>query len=265
MGAGDIACEPGSGATATSCRHKYTSDLLSGADAVVTFGDNQYEDGALSKFQQSYDPTWGRFKSITHPSIGNHEYISGALGYFDYFGAAAGPRLTGYYSFDIGGWHFVALNSQCSSVGGCGPGSPQYEWLRADLAASTAPCTAAYWHHPRFSSGQYGNDADYAGFWQLLYEDGAEIVMGGHDHNYQRYAPQTPTGTRDDARGIRQFVVGTGGKSHYAVDASGTNREAANGTTFGVLRLTLSSSGYDWKFVPEAGKTYTDSGSGSCH
>jgi acid phosphatase type 7 len=165
----------------------------------------------------------------------------------------------------VGGWHFIALNSNCSQAGGCGPGSPQYEWLRADLAQSEAMCTAAYWHHPRFAHGQYGSDSAYEPFWQLLYADGAEIVMSAHDHNYQRYAPMTPSGVRDDARGIRQFIVGTGGKSHYAVDAQAENREAANGDTFGVLKLTLRADGYDWRFAPEAGKTYTDSGSGTCH
>jgi hypothetical protein len=270
--AGDIACDPGSAVfnggagTATACRHRYTSDLLAGVDAVLTLGDIQYEDATLAKFRQSYDPTWGRFKGITRPSAGNHEYLTpGASGYFDYFGAAAGARSEGWYSFDIGKWHLIALNSNCSKVGGCGPGSPQYEWLRADLAQSTAMCTAAYWHHPRFADGQYADNSAYQPFWQLLYNDGAEVVLNGHDHNYQRYAPMTPTGTRDDAKGIRQFIVGTGGKSHYAVDKRGANREAANAGTFGVVRLTLRANGYTWRFTPEAGKTFTYSGTGSCH
>lgn len=183
----------------------------------------------------------------------------------NYFGSRAGDRNRGYYSFDIGSWHFVALNSNCSKVGGCGPGSAQYEWLKADLASSPASCTAAYWHHPRFSSGQYADNSSYQPFWQLLYADGAEVVLNGHDHNYQRYAPMTPSGARDDLRGIREFVVGTGGKSRYRVDPSGPNREVAHDATYGVIKLTLRPNGYDWQFVSEAGKTFTDSGSGSCH
>jgi acid phosphatase type 7 len=270
--AGDIACDPLSGTfngglgTATNCRQSYTADLLDGVDAVLTLGDLQYENGAYEKFLLSYALSWGQWKDITYPALGNHEYLTaGALGYFTYFGAAAGAPGEGWYSFDMAGWHLIALNSNCSAVGGCGPGSPQYQWLMADLAANRAECTLAYWHHPRFSSGNYGNSSAYQSFWQLLYDDGAEIVLAGHDHNYQRYAPQTPTGGRDDARGIREFVVGTGGKTHYAVSPTGTNREVANGDTYGVLKLTLRAGSYDWDFVPEAGKTFSDSGTGSCH
>jgi calcineurin-like phosphoesterase family protein len=267
MGAGDIACEPPSLPFGSSCHEYATSELLASADLVLTFGDNQYQDGTLDKFLGSYHRSWGRFKAKTRPAVGNHDYLTaGASGYFGYFGALAGERGKGYYSFDAGGWHFVALNSQCSAVGGCGPGSPQYEWLRADLAASTAACTAAYWHHPRFSAGKYSNDPDYQPFWELLYADGAEVALAGHDHSYQRYAPMTPDGLRDDARGIREFVVGTGGKNHYAVSSSTVpNREVAEGSTFGVLKLTLRADGYDWAFVPEAGETFTDAGSGVCH
>lgn len=270
--AGDIACDPASSSfkggdgTPTRCRMKYTADLLAGAAAVLPLGDNQYEEGSLSQFRQSYDLSWGRYKSVTHPSVGNHEYLTpGAAGYFDYFGAAAGSRTQGWYSFNIAGWHLVALNSQCSKVGGCGVGSPQYEWLKADLAANNAACTLAYWHIPRFAHGQFSNSTTYQPFWQLLYDDGAEIVLVGHDHNYQRYAPQTPTGGLDHARGIRQFIVGTGGKNLVVPDSTGMNREAANGDTHGVLKLTLRSTSYDWRFTPEAGKTYTDSGTNSCH
>jgi chitodextrinase len=270
--AGDIACDPLSGSfnngegTSSSCRQAATAELLAGADAVLTLGDTQYENGAYDKFLASYNKSWGAAKGITYPAIGNHEYQTpGGLGYFTYFGSAAGTPGQGWYSFDLGGWHIISLNSNCSAVGGCGVGSPQYLWLLADLAANDAGCTLAYWHHPRFSSGNYGNDGAFQPFWQLLYNDGAEIVLAGHDHNYQRYAPQTPAGARDDARGIREFVVGTGGKSHYPVDMSGTNRQAANGDTFGVLNLTLRADSYDWQFVPEEGKAYTDSGTSSCH
>jgi calcineurin-like phosphoesterase family protein len=245
---------------------KYTADLLAGAAAVLPLGDNQYEEGTLTQFRQSYDLSWGRYKSVTHPSVGNHEYLTtGASGYFDYFGAAAGARTEGWYSFNIGGWHLVALNSQCSKVGGCGVGSRQYQWLKADLAANSAACTLAYWHIPRFAHGQFSNSTAYQPFWQLLYDDGAEVVLVGHDHNYQRYAPQTPTGGLDYARGIRQFIVGTGGKNLVVPDSTGMNREAANGNTHGVLKLTLRPTAYDWRFTPEAGKTYTDSGTNSCH
>lgn len=267
MGAGDIACEPPSLPYGSTCHEYATSELLASADLVLALGDIQYQDATLDKFLRSYDLSWGRFKERTRPAVGNHEYLTaGAAGYFDYFGSLAGERGKGYYSFDAGGWHFVALNSQCSAVGGCGPGSRQYEWLRADLAASKAPCTAAYWHHPRFSAGQYGNDSDYQAFWELLYADGAELALAGHDHSYQRYAPMTPNGQRDDARGIREFVVGTGGKNHYAVKSSTVpNREVAEDSTFGVLKLTLRANGYDWAFVPEAGETFTDAGTGVCH
>lgn len=270
--AGDIACDPASSSfnggdgVPTRCRQKYTSDLLTGTAAVLPLGDNQYEEGTLTQFRQSYDPSWGRFKSVTHPSVGNHEYLTtGASGYFDYFGASAGSRTQGWYSFNVGAWHLVALNSNCSKVGGCGVSSPQYQWLRADLAANNSACTLAYWHHPRFAHGQFSNNSAYQPFWQLLFDDNAEIVLVGHDHNYQRYAPQTPTGGLDNVRGIRQFIVGTGGKNLVVPDSSGTNREVANGNTHGVLKLTLHPTSYDWRFTPEAGKTFTDSGTNSCH
>jgi acid phosphatase type 7 len=266
--AGDIACEPADERTSSTCHHRDTSDLLvaGGLVAVLTLGDTQYEDGALEKFLKSYDPTWGRVKDITRPAIGNHEYLTeDAKGYFDYFRSAAGDRAKGYYSYDIEGWHLVALNSTCGAAGGCDKGSPQYEWLKSDLAASNAPCTLAYWHQPRFASGHYSNDADYQPFWELLFDDGAEIVLNGHDHNYQRYAPMTPTGTRNDEKGIREFIVGTGGKNHTGVDASGTNREAAEDSTYGVLKLTLGDGSYSWQFVPDTRGGYTDTGSGSCH
>lgn len=266
--AGDIACEPGEDRTSGSCRMKDTSDLLVGQGlvAVLPLGDNQYEDGALEKYRKVYDETWGRVLDMTHPVPGNHEYgTEDADGYFDYFRSAAGSRGRGYYSFDLDGWHLIALNSTCGAVGGCDPGSPQHDWLKADLAASNAACTLAYWHQPRFASGHYGNDSQYQPFWELLFDDGAEIVLNGHDHNYQRYAPMTPNGMRNDGKGIREFIVGTGGKAHYAVDSSGTNREAANGSTYGVLRLTLAEGSYSWQFVPETRGGYTDSGSASCH
>jgi len=278
--AGDVSCSPASGSfnggngTASSCRQVYTSDLLVGANlaAVLLLGDSQYEDGALSDFEASYDLSWGRVKSITYPAVGNHEYNTpGAAGYFDYFNGVgnqtgrAGDRGTGYYSFDIGSWHLISLNSNCGEIGGCGVGSPEEAWLRADLAAHPTRCTLAYWHHPRYSSGTYSDNAAFQALWQALQDYGAELVLSGHDHNYQRYAPQSGPGVAD-ANGIRQFVVGTGGKVHYPVVPDPVpNREAANGDTFGVLKLTLHTNAYDWQFQPEAGGSYTDSGSATCH
>ncbi|MGB8984286.1 MAG: DNRLRE domain-containing protein [Anaerolineales bacterium] len=270
--AGDIACDPTSGSfnggngTATSCRQKAVSDLLVGQNyaAVLALGDIQYEDGAPSKYYQSYDLSWGRVKNITLPVVGNHEYnTAGASGYFSYFGAAAGDPTKGYYSYDIGAWHIIALNSNCSQVGGCGLGSPQELWLKADLAAHPSMCTLAYWHHPRFSSGQHGSNTSYDAFWKDLYAAGAELVLNGHDHNYERFAPQNP-GAAADPNGIQEFVVGTGGKNHYAFSTIRANSVVRNSDTYGVLKLTLHATSYDWQFVPEAGKTFTDSGTRNC-
>ena len=262
--AGDIACPPGASVTPTHCHHAATSDLLEGATAVLTLGDNQYPNGTLAEFQGSFDPTWGRFKSVMYPSVGNHDYhIPGAAGYFDYFGTAAGPRDKGYYSFEIGAWHLVALNSNCVEIGGCEEGSAQEQWLRADLAASSASCTLAYWHHPLFSSGKHGSDPRMATIWQALYEHGADVVLSGHDHDYQRFAPQTAAGVAD-ARAPREFVVGTGGYSLRFGGPPIANQEAQSHDTFGVLKLTLHPASYDWEFVAEAGGAFSDSGSADC-
>jgi hypothetical protein len=267
--AGDIACSAADNATATArrCHQMATSDLLRSVGIVITTGDNQYERGELSEFEKSYAASWGRFLDKTYPSVGNHDYLTPeASGYFSYFGARAGDPAEGWYAFDYAGWHFIALNSNCTPAGGCGPSSPQVRWLKGDLAKSTARCTVAFWHKPRWASGQYADDDRYAAFWQTLYEGNAEIVLNGHDHNYQRYAPLDPRGVRDDARGLRQYIVGTGGRSHYPVlDGPIPNREAADDTTFGILELTLHDGAYDWRFVPEAGDTYHDRGSGVCH
>jgi len=277
--AGDIACDPGSGSwnggagSSSSCHELATSELLLALhpDRVLTLGDNQYEDGALAKYRQSFDPSWGRLKSITEPSVGNHEYgTSGAAGYFGYFGPAAGDPAKGYYSYDLGAWHVVALNSNCGEVGGCGAGSPQEQWLRADLAAHAAECTLAYWHHPRFSSGStHGSDTGMSAVWQALAEHRAELVLSGHEHNYERFAPQDADGALDPVGGVVQFVVGTGGKSHYRdLGTPLPNSLIRDDTTFGVLKLTLRPSAYDWQFVPDAtgsGGSFTDSGSAACH
>ncbi|HMB24234.1 MAG TPA: DNRLRE domain-containing protein, partial [Anaerolineales bacterium] len=270
--AGDIACDPADGnfksgsGTSSACRQKATSDLLAGKNyaAVLTLGDTQYEDGTLKKFQQSFDPSWGRVKNIIRPAVGNHEYnTAGADGYYSYFGSAAGDKTKGYYSYDIGAWHIIALNSNCSKVGGCGTGSPQEKWLKADLAAHPNACTLAYWHHPRFSSGEHGSDSAYDIFWKDLYAAGAEIVLSGHDHDYERFAPQSPGGA-GDPNGIQQFVVGTGGKNHYAFSKTLANSAVRNSDTYGILQLTLHPASYEWKFIPEAGKSFTDSGTRNC-
>jgi hypothetical protein len=261
--AGDIACDS-STQGATTCHQAATADLLAAGNftAVLGLGDHQYPSGALDDFNAYYDPTWGRVKAKTYPAPGNHEYqTSGAAGYFTYFGDRAGPTGRGYYSFNVGSWHLISLNSEISTAAG----SAQETWLKADLAANSQRCTLAYWHKPLFSSGPHGNDSSVRPLWDVLYAAGAEVVLAGHDHDYERFAPQTPSGSADTTRGIREFVVGTGGKEHYSISSTKPNSQVHNTDTFGVLRLTLHPDGYDWKFLPEAGKTFTDSGTGSCH
>jgi hypothetical protein len=260
VGAGDIATCGGSGDEATAT-------LLDGISGTVfTTGDSVYDKGTAEEFAQCYAPSWGRHKARTRPAAGNHEYYTpGASGYYGYFGSLAGSSGRGYYSYNRAGWHIVVLNSTCGAVGGCEAGSPQERWLRADLAAHPGACTAAYWHQPRYSSGDHGGSASVQPFWQALYEYGAEVVLTGHDHHYERFAPLDAVGNPDSAYGIRQFVIGMGGRSHYAVGAPVANSVVRNSDTFGVLKLTLRAGAYDWRFVPEAGRTYADSGSGACH
>jgi len=244
-----------------------TAAVVKGVAGTVTvLGDNAYESGSARDYGKCYAESWGAFKARTMPSVGNHEYLTpGARAYYDYFGAAAGERGKGYYSYDAGDWHIVVLNSNCSLVS-CAAGSPQVRWLRADLAASTKRCTLAYWHHPRFNSGRrHGNDRDVAPFWNALYQHGAEVVLNGHEHMYERFAPQTPSAVADPARGIRQFVVGTGGRSFYSIGTPEPNSEVRNNDTYGVLRMTLGAGTYRWEFLRGAGGTFADSGSGSCH
>ena len=248
-----------------------TSSLLLGQrafprlDAVLTAGDNQYEFGALDAYRRSYEPSWGRLKAITRPAPGNHEYLTtDAAGYFAYFGAAAGPPGLGYYSFDLGAWHIVSLNANCTFVGGCGGASPEVRWLRRDLARSSALCTLAYWHQPRFSSGVHGSDTSYRELWQVLYDAKADVVVNGHDHDYERFAPQDPDGRLDHA-GIREFVVGTGGESLRGFPKVAPNSRVRDATTFGVLKLTLRAKSYAWSFLPAAAGSFRDSGSAACH
>jgi len=232
---------------------------------VAALGDLAYPEGSTADYA-CYNASWGRFKNRTRPSPGNHDYNTGsAQAYFKYFGAAAGPGTRGYYSYDLGRWHVVSLNSNCSKTGGCDAGSPQDRWLRRDLARSKRLCTLAYWHHPRFSSGQHGSDEDMKRFWDDLYRARAEIVLVGHDHDYERFAPQTPSGVLSPARGIREFVVGTGGKNHYRVGKGIANSRVRNDNTFGILKLRLKPRGYAWRFIHEPGKSFTDAGSGGCH
>jgi len=269
--AGDIACAPGS---RDPCRHAETFAVMQSLapDLVLPLGDNQYEAGELAEYNAVYGLTWGLLRAQSRPVPGNHEYQSdGARGYFDYFdgpGASTGPagdRDKGYYSYDFGGWHFVALNSNCAAIGGCGTDSAQEKWLRADLAATSRPCTLAYEHHPRFSGGINGSSANLTALWQALYDFNADVVLCAHDHHYERFAPQRADGTPDPARGIREFVVGTGGRSITPFVTILPNSEVQDTTSFGVLALRLGPGGYQWKFAAAAGMALADSGTGLCH
>lgn len=270
---GDIACPPSDKGPLHEftlvevCRQMETSELalqIDGLAAVLTLGDNQYPTGALGDFQSSYDRSWGRLKSMTHPSIGNHEGLG--EGYYTYFGAAAGPREHGYYSFDIGAWHVIALNSnsECRMVA-CDSTSAQLAWLREDLATHPSLCTLAYWHHPRFSSGRHQNNKVMSAIWEALYAAGVDLALSGHDHDYERFAPLDADGRVDALGGIRSFIVGTGGARHTEFGIIKNGSQVRNSDTFGVLKLILHPTSYEWEFVPEAGKTFTDKGKGRCH
>ena len=260
VGAGDIAeCDRQD--------DEATADLLDLIPGTVyTAGDNVYDYGTAEEFANCYDPSWGRHKARTYPSAGNHEYrTDGAAPYYAYFGAAAGDPGKGYYSYDLGEWHIIVLNSNCSEIGGCEAGSPQEQWLRQDLAANSTLCTLAYWHDPRFNSGNHGNHPSVGDFWQALYDFGVDVVINGHAHHYERFAPQDPAGLADPVNGIREFIVGTGGKSHAALVEIQPNSEIANDDTFGVLKFILHPTGYDWEFIPVPGESFTDSGFETCH
>jgi Tol biopolymer transport system component len=280
--AGDIACDPGSASfngglgVGSRCGQKATSDSLMRMDlsAVLALGDLQYEDGQLSKFLQVFDPTWGRLKPLIHPVLGNHEYrIPGAGGYFDYFNGArndgpAGERGSGYYSFDVGTWHVVALNSEClGSVGApsCAVGSPQERWLRADLAAHPQRCTLAFWHHPLVSSGRATVNDEVAPLWQALVDNHADLVLTGHDHAYERFAPINAAGAVDPVAGLREFVVGTGGKGTSRTKVRAVGSELRLNAAQGVLELTLGATGYSWQFVRARAGSIADAGTTACH
>jgi hypothetical protein len=256
VGAGDIASCGSSGDEATA-------NLLDGiAGTVFTAGDNAYESGSPSEYTNCYNPSWGRFKARTLPDPGNHEYnTAGGSGYYGYFGPAAGDPSKGYYSTNLGAWHIIVLNGEINHAAG----SPQETWLRQDLAQNPVACTLAIWHEPLFSSGStHGSNPGFRALWQALYDYHADVVVNGHEHNYERFAPQAPSGAAD-ALGLREFVAGMGGKSHYPFGTILPNSQVRNNDTYGVLKFTLHDSSYDWQFVHEAGKTFNDSGSAPCN
>ena len=258
VGAGDIA----------DCKTKgaqLTAQLISKIDGTVfAIGDEAYENGSTADFQNCYDPTWGAFKDRTRPATGNHEYLTPAANpYYAYFGSSAGTPGEGYYSYNVGAWHIIVLNSSISAKAG----SKQEKWLRADLAANPTACALAYWHHPRFSSGYHGtlDPQPMEDVWRDLYDAGVDVVLSGHDHDYERFAPQDPAGNADPAHGIREFVVGTGGAPHRNFYVPRANSEVFDTKTWGVLKLTLHPTSYDWEFIPVEGQTFHDSGSATCH
>jgi len=239
---------------------------------ILPLGDLQYDTGTLSDFNTYFAANWGRptLKARTKPVPGNHDHVTeGAAGYASYYGTyptgPAGPAGKFYYSFDVGQWHLVALNSNCAEIGGCGAGSTQEQWLRADLAAHPNACVLAYWHHPRFSSGMHGDDATVGPLFQALYDAGAEIVLTSHDHDYERFAPQRPDATRDDAGGLVEIVVGTGGNGTRAFGTIRANSLVRDTGTYGVLQLTLHANSADIQFVSQSGDSFSDTATISCH
>lgn len=262
--AGDIACQLGDTCLAHAAATAKAVVALH-PTAVLALGDNQYQNATTADFA-AYNSTWGVFKSITHPVVGNHEYLTaGAAGYFGYFGAAAGNPTQGWYSFDIGAWHVIALNSECSFVGGCSATSAQGRWLQADLAAHPRACTLALFHEPRFEEDSNHNNTAVGPLWDMLYARGADVILNGHAHDYERFARRAPSGALDSSRGIREFVVGTGGSSLNTPDYRGPKSEVNQHSTYGVLQLTLHATSYDWRFVPVAGGSFADAGTAACH
>jgi hypothetical protein len=294
VAAGDIACGHDT-PLGVDCGQGATAHLIEDADpdAVLPLGDTQYECGSLADFEQYYDRTWGQFLDRTYPVIGNHEYRwddpddpddaplarcagAGAGGYWTYFGDRSTPREPGcrqdcdsYYSFELGAWHVVVLNSNCTKVGGCDVGSPQEQWLRADLADHPTACTLVAMHHPRYSSGPRGSDEQLQALWAVLYAAGVDVVLAGHDHDYERFAPMNAQGNYDRAFGMRLFVVGTGGRGHTKLDPAdrAAHSGVINADTHGVLALELRSTSYRWTFlpVPYARSGFTDTGANRCH
>jgi hypothetical protein len=266
VGAGDVVgCRDPRGAAATA---KLIEKI---PGTVFVTGDLVYDAVTLPQFQACYGTTWGKFKARTRPALGNHEYRQAdASPYFQYWGAQAGPAGKGYYSYELGAWHVVVLNTNCevAELGGCAAGSPQEVWLREDLRAHRGACIVAYGHHALFSSGLFRSHAvhpELKPFWEDLYAAHADLILAGHEHSYERFAPQDPEGRADPQRGIREIVAGTGGRSHGPLGLALANSEVRNAETYGVLKLTLGVSGYTWEFISEEGGTFRDSGAGVCH
>ena len=272
--AGDIACDPSSSkfhngqGTSSACRAKATGDLVvadPAIEAVLALGDNQYQCGGYQAYLQSFDPAWGRFKAKIHPVPGDNEYetggtdcASGAAGYFRYFGTAAGDSR-GDYAWTLGAWRLVALNAECGHAGGCGSSSAQATFLKSQMGAAT--CTLVYWHQPYYN-GTSHTSSSYKAFWDILYAGNADVVLNGHLHNYSRFAPQDAAGHIDATRGVRQFIVGTGGRSLFSLD--GTHNVEKTTKAYGLLKLRLHPTSYTWQFVNTAG-TVLDSGTADCH
>jgi hypothetical protein len=282
VAAGDISCPPDKLPSSSQCQQASTSDLALSLkpDAVLPLGDTQYELGSSSEFSGNYDPSWGRLKDISYPAIGNHEYgyigssiqPTGGTGYFTYFGDRSHPLSPGcttlcksWYSWNIGSWHMISLDSQCGVIGGCNPGNPQYQWLLSDLNANANKCVLAYWHIPVYSSSQ-DHQPDMQSIYSLLYTKNADVILTGHAHFYERFGPQDGAGNADPVKGIPQFVAGTGGRNFFAIRPTPSpNSQSRIANTFGVLQMTLSEGGYSWNFVPTNLGGGTDSGSGTCH
>jgi hypothetical protein len=265
--AGDIACDPAADSGAPKrCDQAATAAQILALKpvAVLALGDQQYEKNTASAYASVFDKTWGQFKDLIHPTIGNHEYLTkGATGYFDYFGSAAGDPTQGYYSWNLGAWHIIALNSECSYIGGCRRGSAQETWLKADLAANSTPCTLVTWHEPRWSSGEHGNAEQMATLWNDLVAAHVDVALTGHNHDYERF-PALDAAGNPDPTGVQEFVVGTGGKNHYPFTAPAFAGEVRDDTAFGILKMTLHPSSYNWEFLPAPGYSFTDSGSMAC-
>jgi hypothetical protein len=266
VGAGDIVgCRNPQGSLATA---KLIEKI---PGTVFAAGDLVYDALTVGQFQNCYGRSWGKFKDRTRPAPGNHEYREyNAAPYFQYWAGQAGPAGKGYYSYELGAWHVVVLNTNCEaiSLGGCGSGSPQDNWLRQDLADHRGSCIVAYGHHALFSSGIFRSHAvhpELKRLWEDLYAAHADVILAGHEHSYERFAPQDPEGRSDPQHGIREIVVGTGGRSHDPLGLATPNSEVRNYDTYGVLKLTLSAQDYAWEFIPEEGRTFRDSGSGVCH
>lgn len=278
VAAGDISCDPASRffvqghGTGRYCHMRATSDLVVSLKptAVLVLGDSQYENGSPDAYTKAWKNNWGRdeLKDITYPSVGNHEYNTpGAKGYFDYFGSRAGERGKGYYSFNLGTWHIIALNTggndRCRPVS-CEQNAEQEKWLREDLKENSQSCTLAYWHRPLFTSGLHRDAVEVRPFWRDLYGAGADLILNGHSHQYERFSPQNPDGASDPEHGITQFVVGTGGKNLRGFWRRKPNSVVRNSSSFGVLKLELHEHGYAWEFLSEGGQVL-DRGEGECH